>query len=391
MSWGAIQVWVVGGLESSFRTSPPLLLNLDLDSLWCNLHFFSAVENLGRGSVSTLRSLALHIWIHHSLEQTWTGSKCARWQQWGMTWEEADGDWELFKKKNKNLNGCARHPSSSQRPNRMSIKIGYSLRNLTWRSILSVPFKNVLPPLRYCRISANSSSLTIWVSPRVLLLVDKLSMSNRTPLLGFWLVLIKETSSQKSCIPVSTCWLFSFHPLAKSHFLQPRAKFSNLKKVWWTFDPGIWSQWSRSCHLCLDLPCIHLEWVSTVGYPYWFRRLPGSVVLVHKLSMRMPLFCWFNLNKEILECGDCFSKAGLFFERYWNVVITSLGQGSISSILDKRNLTLIRMFSCPYKVLHRLTSRQPFLSQGLNNIWQNYKTAWNWRSLNAPKQLQDSF
>ena len=99
MSWGAIQVWVVGGLESSFRTSPPLLLNLDLDSLWCNLHFFSAVENLGRGSVSTLRSLALHIWIHHSLEQTWTGSKCARWQQWGMTWEEADGDWELFKKK----------------------------------------------------------------------------------------------------------------------------------------------------------------------------------------------------------------------------------------------------------------------------------------------------
>ena len=99
MSWGAIQVWVVGGLESSFRTSPPLLLNLDLDSLWCNLHFFSAVENLGRGSVSTLRSLALHIWIHHSLEQTWTGSKCARWQQWGMTWEEADVDWELFKKK----------------------------------------------------------------------------------------------------------------------------------------------------------------------------------------------------------------------------------------------------------------------------------------------------
>ena len=214
MSWGAIQVWVVGGLESSFHTSPPLLLNLDLDSLWCNLHFFSAVENFGRGSVSTLRSLALHIWIHHSLEQTWTGSKCARWQQWGMTWEEADGDWELFKKKNKNLNGCARHPSSSQRPNRMSIKIGYSLRNLTWRSILSVPFKNVLPPLRNCRISANSSSLTIWVSPRVLLLVDKLSMSNRTPLLGFWLVLIKETSSQKSCIPVSTCWLFSFPPFA---------------------------------------------------------------------------------------------------------------------------------------------------------------------------------
>ena len=248
MSWGAIQVWVVGGLESSFRTSPPLLLNLDLDSLWCNLHFFSAVENLGRGSVSTLRCLALHIWTHHSLEQTWIGSKCARWQQWGMTWEEADGDWELFKKKNKNLNGCARHPSSSQRPNRMSIKIGYSLRNLTWRSILSVPFKNVLPPLRNCRISANSSLMTF----------------------------------------------------------------------------------------------------------------------------------------------DCFSKAGLFFERYWNVVITSLGQGSFSSMLDKRNLTLIRMFSCLYKILHRLTSRQPFLSQGLNNIWQNYETAWNWRSLNAPKQLHEN-
>ena len=174
----------------------------------------------------------------------------------------------------------------------------------------------------------------------------------------------KRRVPRKAAFPCPPIDYSVFHPLANLHFLQPRAKFSDLKKVWWTFDPGIWSQWSRSCHLCLDLPCIHLEWVSTVGYPYWLGRLPGSVVLVHKLSMRMPLFRWFNLNKEILECGDCFSKAGLFFERYWNVVITSLGQGSISSILDKRNLTLIRMFSCPYKVLHRLTLDNHFLVSG---------------------------
>ena len=69
----------------------------------------------------------------------------------------------ILEKKIRNLNGGGRHSSSSQR---MSIKIGCSLCKLTWRSRLAVPFKNVLPPLRNCRSSANNSSLPIWVSPR---------------------------------------------------------------------------------------------------------------------------------------------------------------------------------------------------------------------------------
>ena len=150
----------------------------------------------------------------------------------------------------------------------------------------------------------------------------------------------KRRVPRKAAFPCPPVDYSVFHPLANSHFLQPRAKFSDLKKVWWTFDPGIWSQWSRSCHLCLDLPCIHLEWVSTVGYPYWFRRLPGSVVLVHKLSMRMPLFGWFKkwcswilhkpyakrtkrshrfqpLHISLLTCFGDLNKILALWRRFW--------------------------------------------------------------------------
>ena len=37
---------VVNGLEISFRRSLPLLLNLDLNNLWCNSHFLSTVKKL---------------------------------------------------------------------------------------------------------------------------------------------------------------------------------------------------------------------------------------------------------------------------------------------------------------------------------------------------------
>ena len=145
---------VVNGLEISFRRSLPLLLNLDLNNLWCNSHFLSAVKKLS-GLCLGIFAVIIH-WSRLELVQNVLDDSS----------EEHPGKKKMvienyFRKKIRNLNRGGRHSSSSQRPNRMSIKIGCSLCKLTWRSRLAVPFKNVLPPLRNCRSSANNSSLPI--------------------------------------------------------------------------------------------------------------------------------------------------------------------------------------------------------------------------------------
>ena len=145
-----------------------------------------------------------------------------------------------------------------------------------------------------------------------------------------------------------------------------------------------------------------------VSCPFCVRTSPDKDKMNGHLKVHVDIF---NDWTDYLKLTYCITLRIIWIKRYWNVVIASLGQVFFSSILDTWNSTFIHLFSFPYKVLHRLTtlekkvdininlfwshdvyviSRQPFLRLGLNTIWQNYKTVWNGRSLNAPKELEES-